>query len=139
VLVGKADTVAQRQAAPVAAIDSDEGAWVSTQGDHLLEDRKEHQLSQRDLPSLGQPHECAAGSQGDCHDLRVADIGLKRRLDVMGADDENVPVLAGPNQHPAVEARRRGQVASRQGTPGLRLDRVLPRCPRAAAKGIEQG
>src|SRR5665811_272080 len=57
VLVGKADTVAQRQAAPVAAVDPDEGAWVSAEGDHLLEDRKEHQLSQRDLPPLGQLHE----------------------------------------------------------------------------------
>lgn len=76
-LLGQADTVAQRQAAPVAAVNPDEGAWVSAEDEHLLKDRKEHQLSQRDLLSLGQLNEPAAGSQGDCYDLRVAHVGLR--------------------------------------------------------------
>ncbi len=128
-LLGQTDTIAQRQAALVATVDADKGARMPTQGEHLLEDREEHQLAQRNLPPFWQLYETAAGLQGDRHYLGVADVGLEGWLDVVGADYEYGSAQVGADQHPSVEAWRRCQVASRQGTANLLLNHLLPRCP----------
>lgn len=112
---------------------------MPTQGEHLLEDREEHQLPQRDLLFFRQQHEAAAGLQRNRHYLGVADVGLEGWLDVVGADDEHFPFWAGANQHPAIEAWRRCQIAPGQGTANLLLDYFLPRCPRTTTKGGEGG
>jgi hypothetical protein len=45
-LLRQADAIAEREAPCVAAIDTDEGERVSTQGEHLPENGVQHQLSQ---------------------------------------------------------------------------------------------
>jgi hypothetical protein len=136
-LLRQGDSIAEREASSVAAIDPDEGARVSAKGDHLLEDRVEHQLAQGDLSSLRESDQHAAGAGGDSNDLRVADIRHQGRLDVMGADDECLPIGSSADQHATVEARRRGQVAKRKRVTDLLLDNVFERLAITAPKGRE--
>lgn len=138
-LLGQADAIAKRKAAPVAAVDADEGPRMTTEGAHLLEGRVEHQLPQGDPTLFRQLHEGAASRQRDGDCLGVADLGKEGRLDVMGTDDEDVSVVVGAEEHAAVEARRRGKIASGQRAADLLLDHGLPGIARRATEGGKGG
>jgi hypothetical protein len=107
---------------------------MAVEGQHLLENRQEHQLAQRDLPSTWQLDEATARIQGDRDDLCVADSGFKGRLDVVGTDNENLPVRIGADEHSAVKAWWRREIASWQRAANLLLDHVFPGRSRAATE-----
>ncbi len=133
-LLNETDAITQCKAALVATVDPSKGARMPPQGAHLLKDRKKHQLAQRDLPASWQLHESATARQRNSHDFDIADIGLQGRLDVMGADDEQVVAVVGAEQHATVKARRRCQIAPWQRTASLLLDRCFPRLTGGAAE-----
>src|SRR6185437_1812218 len=62
-----------------ALYDTNEGARVPAEDEHLLEDRVDHQLAQGDISSLRESHDRAAGVGRDSDDFRVSDIGHQGR------------------------------------------------------------
>jgi hypothetical protein len=130
----QADAVAQRETPSIPSVNTDEGAGVPGEGDHLLEDRVEHELPQGDLPVLRELHQRAANVECNRDDFRVADVGRQGRLNVVSADNQYSPLGIRADQHATVESGRGGQVAQRKRVADLMLDNIFERRAAAAPK-----